>query len=119
MKRDLDKDMYQFYLENTYIATPAEVEKMTLSEKPLRAKNSICPLFYVIFYYWTWEELTKMGVTADKLSSTQIPKECLNHDHAMVVIKALTPDDLEKCGKSRKQFEREYRPKRFPLGHVL
>ena len=120
MKQDLiAKDMYQFYLENTYIATAAEIEKMTLSEKPLRVKNTIYPMYYVVFYYWTWKELTQMGVTADKLSSTQIPTECLNEDYAMVVIRALTPDDLNKCGKSRKQFEREYRAKRFPLGHVL
>lgn len=120
MKQDLiAKDMYQFYLENTYIATAAEIEKMILSEKPLRVKSTIYPMYYVVFYYWTWKELTQMGVTADKLSSTQIPAECLNEDYAMVVIRALTPDDLNECGKSRKQFEREYRAKRFPLGHVL
>lgn len=113
------ENMYQFYLENTYIATAAEVEKMTFPQKPMRVKNAISPMYYIIYYYWTWQDLTNMGLTAEKLSATQIPKECLSDDYVMVILSALTLDHLEECGKSRKQFEREYRPKRFPLGHVL
>ena len=112
-------NMYQFYLENTYIATAAEVEKMTFPQKPMRAKNTISPMYYVSYYYWTWQDLADMGLTAEKLSATQIPQECLSDDHVMVILSALTSDLLEECGKNCKQFEREYRPKRFPLGHVL
>ena len=122
MITDLNREqenMYRFYLDNTYVATAAEVEKMGFTHRVMRARNSNPPLYYVGFYYLTAAELCEAGVTPEKLSSMGIPKEFLSGDYTIVVQYPFTTEELKECGKSRKQFEREYRPKRFPVGYIL